>query len=162
MSLCKEFVLDKYSWCHDARLIFSSIFIASSIFRTFLAKTTTSWRLFSMSEKSWRRMLMIKERISTSFQKNNFCKHILTMIFRNLLKTTEKHCLKSSQKHIIFFFQRNSLVNIADVRKNTTDDHEISFSLHRDFVSKNQFDFFNKLNAIHIFFDWTNTFTLRI
>ena len=102
MSFCKKFVLNRYSWCHDAKLVVSSIFIASSIFKTFLTKTAIFWRFFSMNEKSWKRMLMIKEKILTSFQKNSFCKHILTMIFRNLLETTKKHCLKSSQKHIIF------------------------------------------------------------
>ena len=42
----------------------------------------------------------------TSFQKNNFCKHILRMIFRNFLKTIEKHYLKFSQKHIIFLSKK--------------------------------------------------------
>ena len=102
MSFCCEFVFDKYSWCHDAKFLFSSIFIASSIFKTFLAKTTTSWRLFFVSIEFRKRMLMIKDKIFTVFQKRNFCKHILTMISRNLLKTTERHCLKFSQKHTIF------------------------------------------------------------
>ena len=52
-----------------------------------------------------------------------------------------------------FFFKKNSLVNIANVRKNTIDNHEISFSLHKNLVSKNQFDFFNKFNTIDIFLD---------
>ena len=47
-----------------------------------------------------------KKKFLTSFQKNNFCKHILTMIFRNFLETIEKHCLKFSQKHIIFFSKK--------------------------------------------------------
>ena len=106
MNLCCEFVFDKYSWCHDARFLLSSIFIASSISRTFLAKTTISWRLFFVSIEFRRRMLMIKNKIFTVFQKKSFCKHILTMIFRDFLKTTERHCLKFSQKHTIFFSKK--------------------------------------------------------
>ena len=47
-----------------------------------------------------------KKKILTSFQKNSFCKHILTIIFRDFLKTTKKHCLKFSQKQIIFFSKK--------------------------------------------------------
>ena len=61
-----------------------------------------------------------------------------------------------------FFFERNSLVNIAEVRKGTADDHEISFSLHRDLVPKDQLGDFNKLGTIGIFFDRTDVFTLRV
>ena len=69
--------------------------------------------------------------------------------FRNNRKTLFEVFAKTYH----FSFKRNDLVNIAEIRKDTTDDHEISFSLHRDFVSKNQFDCLNKLDTIDIFLD---------
>ena len=51
------------------------------------------------------------------------------------------------------FSKRNSLVNIAEVRKGTIDDHEVSFSLHRGLVPKDQLGCLNKLGTIDIFLD---------
>ena len=44
----------------------------------------------------------MRERVFTSIQKGSFDKHMLTIVSRDLLETTERHCLKSSQKHTIF------------------------------------------------------------
>ena len=77
-------------------------------------------------------------------------------------KNNKKTLSEIFAKAYNFFFEKNNFVNIAKIRKNTIDDHEISFSLHRNFVSKNQFDDFNKFDTIDIFFDRTNVFTFRI
>ena len=57
-----------------------------------------------------------KKKNLTSFQKDNFCKHILTIISRNLLKTTKKYCLKFSQKHIIFS-SKKIILSISQMSK---------------------------------------------
>ena len=69
--------------------------------------------------------------------------------FRNNRKTLFEVFAKAYH----LFFKRNDLVNIAEIRKDTTDDHEVSFSLHRNLVSKDQFDCLNKLDTIDIFLD---------
>ena len=43
---------------------------------------------------------------------------------------------------IYLFFSKKTISSTSQMsKKNTIDDHEISISLHRNFVSKNQFDF---------------------
>ena len=101
INFCCEFFVDKYSCFHDAKF-FSSIIIALSIFKTFWTNSTIFWRFFSINEKFWKRILIIREKIVVSNQKKSFYKYILTTVFRNLSETTKKHCLKSSQKQTIF------------------------------------------------------------
>ena len=68
-------------------------------------------------------------------------------------KNNKKTLFEIFAKTYDFFFKKNNFVNIAKIKKNTIDDHEIIFSLHKNFVSKNQFDNFNKFRTIDIFFN---------
>ena len=90
--------------------------------------------------------------------KKFFLKIYIDHDISKLVDNNKKTLFEIFAKTYNFFFKNDDFVNVAKIEKNFVNDHEISFSLHENFVSKNQFDFFNQFATIVIFFDITRVF----
>ena len=78
------------------------------------------------------------------------------------VKTYWQRLFEIIAKYYHFIVEKNDFIHIANVKKNTIDDEYIEFSLHENFVSKNQFRNFEKSRSICIFFDVANAFVIEI
>ena len=78
------------------------------------------------------------------------------------VKTYWQRLFKIVAKYYHFIVEKNDFVHIANVKKNTINDEHIVFSLHKNFVSKNQFRNFEKNRSICIFFDVANALVIEI
>ena len=78
-----------------------TIIITLSTFSICLTNRAASRRFCSLSFEFRSFILMIRRKIMTFFQKKKCSKQMIIIMSRDLHEQTNKHCLKSSQKHII-------------------------------------------------------------
>ena len=140
----------KNSWRHKTNFFISfrniTMITTSSIFNIFLTNLIVSTRFWIVNVEFCNRMLIVNRMILIKFQKKTFLKHIFMTISENWFETTNKHCLKSSQKQTIFFFKNHVVERITNIKQNTIDNYYMIFTLHENVVSKYQINFLNKNN----------------